>query len=193
MENKIEEIEELVNKDPGLSRVVSNPEELKSKIMKVQNYLVQAKGYNPNDVINYLKKALNISDPKEGMSTDKVSENIQESGSNVNSKIDKDESNEITNQDNSETEETEIREESPAVEEEDVANNNEERGEAEASEEQHEKNTINNDDFANAEVQLFNVVSEDKYKTEHDIYKLACMFYQNNLNSSSGVIAKKYL
>ncbi len=33
----------------------------------------------------------------------------------------------------------------------------------------------------------------DKYKKEHDIIDLATMFYQNNLNTSSGIIAKKYL
>ncbi|MBR1416626.1 MAG: DNA primase [Bacilli bacterium] len=37
------------------------------------------------------------------------------------------------------------------------------------------------------------IKSEDKHKLEHEIFNLACMFYQNNLNTSSGVIAKKYL
>ena len=35
--------------------------------------------------------------------------------------------------------------------------------------------------------------SVDKYKKEHEIINLATMFYQNNLNTSSGIIAKKYL
>ena len=33
----------------------------------------------------------------------------------------------------------------------------------------------------------------DKYKKEHEIIDLATMFYQNNLNTSNGIIAKKYL
>ena len=33
----------------------------------------------------------------------------------------------------------------------------------------------------------------DKYKKEHEIINLATMFYQNNLNTSSGIEAKKYL
>jgi len=33
----------------------------------------------------------------------------------------------------------------------------------------------------------------DKFKKEHDIINLATMFYQNNLNTSSGIVAKKYL
>lgn len=38
-----------------------------------------------------------------------------------------------------------------------------------------------------------NVGAVDKFKKEHEIIDLACMFYQNNLNTSSGVEAKKYL
>ena len=33
----------------------------------------------------------------------------------------------------------------------------------------------------------------DKYKKEHEIINLATMFYQNNLNTSNGIVAKKYL
>ena len=33
----------------------------------------------------------------------------------------------------------------------------------------------------------------DKFVKEHEIINIACMFYQNNLNTSSGIEAKKYL
>ena len=33
----------------------------------------------------------------------------------------------------------------------------------------------------------------DKFKQEHEIMNLSCMFFQNNLNTSNGIIAKKYL
>ena len=36
-------------------------------------------------------------------------------------------------------------------------------------------------------------VRVDKLKKEHDIINLACTFYQNNLNTQNGIIAKKYL
>ena len=39
----------------------------------------------------------------------------------------------------------------------------------------------------------FENIVHDKYQKEHDIINLACMFYQNNLNTSSGIDAKKYL
>ena len=40
-----------------------------------------------------------------------------------------------------------------------------------------------------------NIVEQkiDKHKKEHDILNLACMFFQNNLNTQNGIIAKKYL
>lgn len=39
----------------------------------------------------------------------------------------------------------------------------------------------------------FDNIIVDKHKKEHDIINLACMFYENNLNTSSGIEAKKYL
>ena len=36
-------------------------------------------------------------------------------------------------------------------------------------------------------------VESNKYKVEHEIMNLSNMFYQNNLNTSSGVMAKQYL
>ena len=36
-------------------------------------------------------------------------------------------------------------------------------------------------------------IKQDKYKLEHEIINLACSFYQNNLNTQNGIIAKKYL
>lgn len=41
--------------------------------------------------------------------------------------------------------------------------------------------------------QNINVEKVDKYKKEHEIMNLACMFYQNNLNTNNGLLAKKYL
>ena len=36
-------------------------------------------------------------------------------------------------------------------------------------------------------------VENNKYKVEHEIMNLSNMFYQNNLNTSSGILAKQYL
>ena len=41
--------------------------------------------------------------------------------------------------------------------------------------------------------QKYTIEKVDKHKKEHEIMNLACMFYQNNLNTSNGIIAKKYL
>ena len=38
-----------------------------------------------------------------------------------------------------------------------------------------------------------NIQKVDKHKKEHDILNLATMFFQNNLNTSNGIEAKKYL
>ncbi len=41
--------------------------------------------------------------------------------------------------------------------------------------------------------QDINLKSVDNFKKEHEIMNIANMFYQNNLNTSSGIAAKKYL
>ena len=155
-----EKIEDLVKNDPGLSKIVSDPEALKSYIMKVQQYLIEARGCDPVAVRQYLEQAAGVVKEDNGTAVEEAHVVNQESTPVE----EENKTNDIANQENSgDTGRDEVQEVSQGAESESVSEDNvDEKHEVIADEAQHEDISINNNEVANAEVQMFNVVSDVK-------------------------------
>lgn len=156
MEKKIEE---LVKNDSGLLKIVSDPEALKSNIMKVQEYLVEARGCDPAAVRQYLEQAIGISKDNDVSAAEDSNVSNQETLPVA----DEENSSVNTNQENSgDTGRDEVQEVTQAEESEKSPEDSvEEKQEPQTEEVQHEENNIKNIDTSNAEVQMFNVVRDN--------------------------------
>ena len=159
MEKKIEE---LIKNDSGLLKIVSDPESLKSNIMKVQAYLVEARGCDPIAVIQYLEQAIGISKDNDAV----AAEDSYISNRETASVADEDNSSDTANQENSgDTGRDEVQEITQGEDGKNLSKEGvEEKQEVQSDEVQHEDNNINNInnvDTSNGEVQMFNVVRDN--------------------------------